>query len=95
MLNFIKNLFAGSGSNADRAPDFAPIEYNGFTITPTPREGDGGGSTEAIITRDVEGETLRHHFIRADKCNSQDAALETISNKCRMAIDQLGDNIFR
>ncbi len=93
MFGFIKKLLSGDGTEAQPTPDPA-TEYQGFSIIPSPREGGGGWSTEAVISRIIDGETKTHHFIRADKTGSRDGAVELILNKSRMTIDQLGDNIF-
>ncbi len=94
MLGFIKNLLAGKAADKEAEP--APAtEYQGFTIVPAPKEGTGGWSTEALISKSIEGETKTHHFIRADKTGSRDGAVELTLNKCRQTIDQLNDGIFR
>ncbi|NKB64935.1 MAG: hypothetical protein GKR95_23415 [Gammaproteobacteria bacterium] len=65
MLKLIKSLFSGSPSNGQPSPE-ATVEYDGFRITPCPQNTKGSWSTEAIIEKDIDGETRRHHFIRAD-----------------------------
>lgn len=96
MLKFVKSLFGG-GSNNDSQPQSkeAAVEYNGFRIIPCPRSDKGGWSTEAIIEKDVDGETLSHHFIRADSSSGKDGAIELILSKSKTTIDQLGDKIFK
>jgi hypothetical protein len=93
MTGIFKKLFGGGKASA-QAADEPAIEYNGFKIVPSPQEGDGGWSTEAKISKEVDGETKIHHFIRADKTGSRDGAVELTLNKCRQTIDQLGDRIF-
>ena len=91
MFGFLKKL-AGTSTGA---PEAEPAtEYNGYQITPHPRQEGGGWTTEATITRVVNGETRRHHFIRADKTGSREGAVELTLNKCRQTIDQLGERIF-
>jgi hypothetical protein len=91
MFNLFKKI-AGKES-AESGADPA-TEYNGFQIVPHPRQVEGGWTTEATITRVVDGETLSHHFIRADKTGSREGAVELTLNKCRQTIDQLADRIF-
>ena len=96
MLKFVKSLF-GTGSDNQSKPKSkeATVEYNDFRITPCPRNQNGGWSTEAIIEKDIEGETQSHHFIRADSSSSKEGAIELIMNKSKKTIDQLGDKIFK
>ncbi len=94
MLNFLSKLFSGNGDKQPAKPDIAATEYDGFTIQPCPQKDSAGWSTEAIITKQVDGEVKSHRFIRADKSGDQDGAVTLILNKSRMTIDQLGNNIF-
>ena len=91
MFDFLKKIAAKGPAEPEAEP---AIEYNGLMVTPHPRQEDGGWTTEATITRTVEGETKSHLFIRADKTGSRDGAVELTLNKCRQTIDQLGDRIF-
>ncbi len=70
------------------------MEYKGYVIVPAPRQESGGWTTEATITRDTDGETRTHRFIRADRSTSRESALELTLSKCRQTIDQLGEQIF-
>ena len=94
MLKLIKSLFGGSGEPKQAARE-AAVEYEGYSIEVAPQQESGGWSTEAYISKVIDGETQTHHFIRADKTNSREGAVETTMNKCRIAIDQLGDSLFR
>lgn len=95
MLGFLKNLFAGNPDQEGGAASAeAATEYNGYTIVPAPRNEAGGWSTEATISKTIDGENKTHHFIRADKTGSREGAVELTLNKCRQTIDQLGDRLF-
>ena len=94
MLKLIKSLFSGSPSS-DQPSTEATVEYNGFRITPCPKNAQGGWSTEALIEKEIDGETRQHHFIRADHSSGKDAAVELTLSKARTTVDQLGDGIFR
>ncbi|NKB75638.1 MAG: hypothetical protein GKR96_01025 [Gammaproteobacteria bacterium] len=94
MLKLIKSLFTGSPSNVNPTPE-ATVEYSGFRITPCPQSAKGGWSTEAIIEKEIDGETKQHHFIRADSSSGKEGAIELILSKSRTTIDQLGEKIFR
>ena len=92
MAGFLKSIFGGGKSNG--ASQAETLEYNGFSIQPTPRNVNNGWSTEAIITKEIDGEVHTHHFIRADTTAEQGAAVELTLSKARITIDQLGDKIF-
>jgi hypothetical protein len=92
MANFFKSLFGSENSKGSSQAE--AIEYNGFSIQPTPKNVSNGWSTEAMITREIDGETQTHHFIRADTTASQDGAIELTISKAKITIDQLGEKIF-
>ena len=87
-------LFKKRGGGSKEPVADPATDYQGYRIIPAPREGSGGWSTEATITKVIDGEEKSHHFIRADKSGSRDGAVELTLNKCRQTIDQLGDRIF-
>ena len=84
----LSKLFGGSKS-ADVASK--SVDYNGFTVTPTPiREGDKF-RLSARIDKEVAGEARSHTLIRADVLNSQEEADEASVNKAKQMIDQMGE----
>ena len=93
MFGFIKKMMAGSDSEKPPVAD-PPTEYSGFSIAPCPRQEGGGWSTEATISKEIDGEIKTHHFIRADKTGDREGAVTLTLNKCRMTIDQVGDDLF-
>ena len=93
MFDFLKKLSGGSRGSGEPAAEPA-TQYKDYTIVPAPREESGGWTTEATITRVIDGQTRTHRFIRADKAGSRDGAVELTLNKCRQTIDQMGDRIF-
>ena len=90
-MGFLKSLF---GKSEKKAVEEEVVVYNGFNIQPCPNNGENGWTTEAMISKQIEGETVTHHFIRADSSSSRENALELIMLKARTTIDQSGDNIF-
>jgi len=92
MAGLFKSLFGGSGSGSQK--HIASVAYNGYTITPSPRQVKNGWSTEGKISRTIGGELKTHHFIRADTTGDLEGAIELTLSKSRMTIDQLGDRIF-
>lgn len=93
MFGIFKKLLGGTPSESTAKTEPA-TGYQGFEIVPCPRQEDGGWTTEATITKTVDGEVRSHHFIRADKTGSRDGAIELTLNKCRQTIDQMGERIF-
>ncbi len=91
-----KKIFGGlfSGSNEATGKSYDTYEYSGFDVTPCPKSVGNGWSTEAMIEKVVDGETKTHHFIRSDNSGSEKLALELISSKVKMCIDQQGVQIF-
>ena len=99
MLKFLKSIFRQSGETSTTETRSAGItgefiEYQGYQIQPTPRQGKNGWTTEAIITREIEGELKTHHFIRADTTSDQNGAIELSVTKSKATIDQVGDRLF-
>lgn len=90
-MGFLKSLF---GKSEKQSVEEAVVEYNGFSIQPCPSDGKNGWTTEATISKQIEGETESHHFIRADSSASRENALELILSKAKTTIDQSGENIF-
>jgi len=94
-MSLLKRLFGGSSSAPKSAPKEAEtIEYEGFRITPEPDKQPGGYRIGARIEKDEGGETLIHHMIRADTCNSLDEASALSVAKARQMIDQMGEALF-
>ena len=93
MFDRLKKMFSGSAQSAEAVSE-PVVEYKGFQIVASPQEGDGGWSTEAMISKQIGEELKTHHFIRADKTGSRDGAIDLTMNKCRQTIDQLGDRLF-
>ncbi|WP_423907737.1 HlyU family transcriptional regulator [Candidatus Spongiihabitans sp.] len=95
MNKFLARLNAHGGGKEKRGRHSeAAVEYQGFDIQPTPNKVSGGWSTEAVISKVIDGETKTHHFIRADTTASQKGAVELTISKARTMIDQAGEQIF-
>lgn len=93
----VAKLLGGSTqSNNSSANKYPDEEYKGFTITPQPIADNGQFRIAAVIEKAGEGEqeSRQHHFIRSDTCFSADQAAELAIAKCKIFIDQMGDNIF-
>ena len=99
MLKFLKSICKRSGEASTTeargaGETFDVIEYQGYRIQPAPRQAKNGWTTEAIITREMDGELQTHHFIRADTTSDQKGAIALSVTKSKTTIDQVGDRIF-
>ena len=92
-MKFLKSLFgADKGEPQSAAAD--AVEYQGYSIQPTPKNPGAGWTTEGIVSKEIDGETRTHHFIRADTSSDADSAAQLMISKARVMIDQVGDGIF-
>lgn len=92
---WLAGLFGG-GSSEDKEPVMPePTEHDGHLIYPMPKNEGGQWLTAGLITREIDGETKEHHFIRADKHSSQDEAASFSITKARQIIDQQKSYLFK
>ncbi|QUM79688.1 hypothetical protein HWV01_04850 [Moritella sp. 5] len=110
MFGFLKRFFSDSDAKSvDNMPSVEPVHYNGYLIFVMPKEEGGqyrvAGLIEKPIVKDTaerdadgkenEVENLRHSFIRSDLCMSKPQAEQITLQKCKLFIDQVGDNMFK
>ena len=93
-MSFLKRLFGGAAKNGEAAVVGEPAEHNGFTIRATPFPQDGQYQTCGIISKEIDGTTKEHRFVRADRFPSADLAAEHAVRKGRQIIDEQGETIF-
>ncbi|MGE0210445.1 MAG: HlyU family transcriptional regulator [Parvibaculaceae bacterium] len=94
-MSFLKKLFGLGGAAEDGAPKPGKsIEYGGFTIRAEPYKSEGQFQTAGVIEKDVGGERKQHRFIRADRFNGLDDAVDCALSKGRQIIDERGDKVF-
>ncbi|WP_274426670.1 HlyU family transcriptional regulator [Chelativorans sp. YIM 93263] len=94
-MSLLKKLFGGgekSGGTAEVVGE--PAEHKGFTIRATPFPQDGQYQTCGIISKEIDGATKEHKFIRADRFPSADLAAEQAIRKGRQIVDEQGETIF-
>lgn len=89
MSSFLSRLFGAKPS----APE--PVLHKSCRIFPEPMKEAGGFRVAARIEKDIDGQVKTHQFIRSDVHASLETAMEASVEKARLAIDQLGDDIFR
>lgn len=91
-MSILSRLF---GRPSAPKPEPEPVTYKDFRIFVEPIREGGRFRVAARIEREIEGEIRSHQMIRADTCESADAAEEVTMRKARQMIDELGDAIFR
>lgn len=89
-MNLLKSLFKSRSGQKEEEP----LQYQGYTIRPCPRNHNQGWTTEAIITLETEDQTLTHHLIRADTSADKDGAVRLSVSKAQRLIDESGERIF-
>ena len=99
MLKFLRSICKRGGGGLANKPRGAdktcdPVEYQGYRIQPAPRQVKNGWTTEAVITRETDGQLQTHHFIRADTAPDRNSAAALSITKSKTTIDQIGDRIF-
>ncbi|WP_019615417.1 HlyU family transcriptional regulator [Psychromonas ossibalaenae] len=97
-MGFLKKvtaLFNSSESGAGAAT-FPSEEYKGFIITPQPKSESGTFYLAALIEKPAaEGQIPKQYYlIRSDTYGSAEQAAEFSLSKCRVFIDQVGDDMF-
>ena len=97
-MSFLKSLFGGrpSAETGDGGKEILgdPVDYNGFVIRAAPFKSDGQYQTAGIVAKDVSGVHKEHRFIRADRHNTLNDALEFSLVKAKKLVDELGERMF-
>ena len=92
-FGFLKRLFGSEGGGA-RTHEAPPQQYNGYTIVASPRQESGGWRVAGTISREVDGETRTHEFVRADTGPDPEGAVNLTLSKAKRLIDEQGDRLF-
>ena len=92
VMKFLRGLLGGGeGAGGSR---HEAVEYQGYRIEPAPVRQDSGWTTCGTISREVDGETRSHRFMRADTSMSEEAAVELTVRKAQRLIDEQGERLF-
>ena len=91
--SFFKSL-VGSSENEQVKPT-KPIDYEGFSIEAAPINEDGKYRSAGFISGDLDGETRRIQFIRADQNADLNTAIEHSLSKARQIVDEQGQSLFK
>ena len=93
VFEFLKKLFAGGGGPQTATGD--PVEYNGYVIVPMPQKAESGWRVAGTVSKEIDGESKTHTFIRADTSADVEGTIELTVMKAKRLIDEQGDRIFR
>lgn len=88
-----KSLLGTSGAAAEEAGE--TVEYKGFSIEAAPLDEDGKYRTAGYISGEIDGETRRVQFIRADQNSDRQAAIDHSLSKARQIIDEQGESLLQ
>ena len=96
VFEFIKKHFvSGKDGDAINSRQDA-LTHEGYTIVPTPKQGQGGWTTEGLIEREVDGETESRHFIRAETHMAREQAVShTILKGLRIVEERVRMKVAR
>jgi hypothetical protein len=92
LMDALRNLFAGGGDAGGAAA--APVEYQGYRITPAPQRQPSGWNTAGVIAKEFPDGPKEHRFIRVDTHSTKDDAVAFSIVKAQQIIDEQGDRIF-
>lgn len=90
---FFKSLLGGAVGSGQPEPS-EPIDYKGFSIEAAPINEDGKYRTAGYISGELDGETRRIQFIRADLNTELQAAIDHSVTKARQIIDEQGASLL-
>jgi len=91
---FFKSLLGGAAGGAQPEPS-EPIDYKGFAIEAAPINEDGKYRTAGYISGELDGETRRVRFIRADQSADLGAAVRHSVSKAQQIIDEQGKALLQ
>lgn len=91
--NLFKSLFGGSSRGSGKSAAES-IDYKGFTIEAAPIAEGSYFRTAGYIIGEVNGESKRIQFIRADQHSSEQAAIDHAIGKGQQIIDEQGAKLL-
>ena len=96
LKGLLSRLGGGGAREGARTAETAvdPVEYKGYRIRPTPFREGGQIQTAGVIEKDTDAGVREHRFVRAEKHQSLDDAVEFSILKAKQIIDQQGDRLF-
>ena len=93
-MSFLKRLFGGGDdANAPAAP-MKQVEHEGFVIRATPYKEGAEFQTGGVVSKEIDGETKEHRFVRAERFPTLEGAAEHSITKGKQIVDQQGERVF-
>lgn len=93
--NLFKSIFGAAARIASPTEELVePVAYKSFSIEAAPINEDGRYRTAGYISGELDGETKRVQFIRADENTSRQAAIDHSISKARQIIDEQGAKLL-
>jgi hypothetical protein len=97
-MSFLSRLFGGgkpAGVDAAAPKPTATVEQDGFTIRAEPYRNERGQyQTAGTITREIDGTTHEHRFVRADQFPTVEDATAMSLAKGRQIVAERGGTLF-
>jgi len=91
---FFKSMLGGALGDGQPAPS-EPVTYKGFSIEAAPLNEDGKYRTAGFISGELDGETRRIRFIRADQNVDLGTAVNHAITKAQQIIDEQGNDLLK
>ena len=91
---FFKSLLGDAVGDGQPEPA-EPVDYKGFAIEAAPINEDGKFRTAGFISGDLDGETKRVRFIRADQNADLGTAVAHSISKAQQIIDEQGKALLK
>jgi hypothetical protein len=92
-MSFLKRLFGG-GKAEEEPTVVAQVEHKGFLVRATPYKEGGQFQTCGVVSKEIDGVTKEHRFIRADRFTTLEDAVSVSLSKGKQLIDEQGERIF-
>ena len=94
-MSFWKSLFGGGGNKGGGpGKPVREAEHKGFLIQAMPYAEAGQYQVAGLISKEIDGTSMQHRFVRADRFGTIEDAADFAIMKGRQIIDQQGDRIF-
>lgn len=95
VFKLLRKLVGGDPAAPAPAPTEQEVEYNGYRIRPAPKQESSGWRVAGVISKDVDGETRTHEFVRADTLSNKDDSVKMSVAKAQRIVDEQGDRMFK
>jgi hypothetical protein len=93
-MSFLKRLFGGGEAAQEESTAAAQVEHKGFLVRATPYKEGGQFQTCGVVSKEIDGVTKEHRFIRADRFTTLEDAVSVSLSKGKQLIDEQGERIF-